>query len=289
MTGFGVGKAQSKTSKFEVTIRSVNGRYLETRFHLPRELMAYESELKKILNQSMKRGTVDVFINRKFKPSAQAQKISINEDLALEYKKTIDQIAKKTKLKSVISAETLLRLPEVIRTDEVQELGKEEEKCLKKAFEEACEACASEKKREGQSLRKDLEKHLTELENFLKQVREHREEANSLLEEKMRSRLQQKTEGIQIDPQRLAQEVLFQLDKSDINEEIVRLSEHLKAYRKMVEGDHAEGKKLDFYTQELLREVNTIGSKSQMSKMTQVVVSFKTVIERLREQVQNIE
>jgi len=120
-----------------------------------------------------------------------------------------------------------------------------------------------------------------------------RDEANKALlerfEAKVKSRLPKDVAAHQVDPQRISQEIVIQLEKADINEEIIRLTEHIKNFEKLVEQPVVEGKKLDFYTQELLREVNTIGSKSQVAGITEAVVDAKTLIERIREQVQNIE
>jgi uncharacterized protein (TIGR00255 family) len=289
MTGFGVGKSQSESYSFEVTIRAVNGRFLETRFHIPRELISLEADFKKVLGEYLKRGTVDIFVVKRQKSHGGSHRVHLNLDLAGEYKKGIDQLAKKLKVKSAATAETLFRLPEVIKFEDIGEFTKADLSAAKKAFVAACKACSIEKKREGLSLRKDLEKLLEQLSEHVDELRGLRKEANELLDERFRQRIKAKLEGQELDSQRLAQEVVFQLDKADINEELTRLDEHIKMYKKTVMSAEAEGKKLDFYTQELLREINTIGSKSQVAKLTQTVVEAKTAIERLREQVQNIE
>ncbi len=127
------------------------------------------------------------------------------------------------------------------------------------------------------------------MEKHIKVISGLREDANQLLQEKFEQKIRARLKGNEIDPARLSQEIVIQLEKADINEELSRLSEHIKNYRQLVSSSQGEGKKLDFYTQELLREVNTIGSKSQVAKITQSVVEAKTVIERLREQVQNVQ
>ncbi|MBO9666417.1 MAG: DUF1732 domain-containing protein, partial [Bdellovibrio sp.] len=159
----------------------------------------------------------------------------------------------------------------------------------KKAFADACNNCNKERVREGKALRKDLEKLLSSLDKQIKVISDLRNEANSQLQEKYETKIRARLKGNDIDPSRLSQEIVIQLEKADINEELSRLSEHIKNYRQLVGSQQAEGKKLDFYTQELLREVNTIGSKSQVAKITQSVVEAKTLIERLREQVQNVQ
>lgn len=289
MTGYGTAKTQQKDLLIEVNIRTVNGRFLDTRFHLPREFAPFEADLKKHISEKILRGTVDVFVTRRNTAEYEAAEVRVNEGLALKYLQAFQQIAKATKLPAQVHLEILARMPEVIQVDEVTEVSGQEEKLLKAVFAKACTECVKERDREGKFLQKELEKLVHELESRVAVISSLREEANRQLQDRFEQKLSARLKGQDFDPQRLAQEVVIQLEKADINEELVRLKEHIKNYRDLLKSAHAEGKKLDFYTQELLREVNTIGSKSQVAKITQAVVEAKTLIERLREQVQNVE
>lgn len=289
MTGFGAAKAASESSQIEVSIRTVNGRYLEHRFHLPREFHFLESDLKKILTQHIERGTVDVFVARKLKADQSALKLAVNQDLARQYLDAYRKLSKTLKLKMVPHVESIARFPDVLKVESETDVTATEKKLLLKTFEKAVKACHGERLREGKSLKEDLEKLLRNLEENLKEIQSVREEANQTLLERFEQKIKTRLQGVEIDSARLSQEVVMQIDKSDINEEISRLKEHLKNYRNLLSASETQGKKLDFYTQELLREVNTIGSKSSLSKLTQIVVDAKTNIERLREQVQNVE
>jgi uncharacterized protein (TIGR00255 family) len=289
MTGYGNSRIQSKDVSVEVSIRAVNGRFLETRFHLPREFVPYESELKKILGHSILRGTVDVFVSRRVKNSAARAELTVNKVLAKKYVGAYKQLSKELEIPYQVHLESLARLPDIIKIEETAELFTGEDKTLKKAFEQACKNCDKERMREGLALRKDLLQLLTGLEKQVRLISELREDANQQLQEKYEQKIRSRLKGAEIDANRLSQEIVIQLEKADINEELTRLSEHIKNYRLLVSSREAEGKKLDFYTQELLREVNTIGSKSQIAKITQSVVEAKTLIERLREQVQNVQ
>jgi uncharacterized protein (TIGR00255 family) len=289
MTGYGLGKAQSQASSIEVSLRSVNGRFLESRLHLPREFIPFESELKKILNKYFQRGTVDVFVSRKLKPGSSKPKVIVNKELAQEYFSAYKALAQDLKIRAQYHVETIARLPDVIKVEDQSELSKSEKKALLQAFEKACKACDLERKREGKSLREDLEKILHQLQSEVEEIQDVREEANQILLSRFEQKIKSRLTAIELDSSRLSQEVVIQLEKSDINEELTRLKEHLKNYRSLFGESEPQGKKLDFYTQELLREVNTIGSKSSLSKLSQIVVQAKTWIERLREQVQNIE
>jgi uncharacterized protein (TIGR00255 family) len=289
MTGYGAAQAQSKDVSVEVSIRSVNGRFLETRFHLPREFVSHEAELKKILGQSLLRGTVDVFVSRRVKNRSSKVELQVNSGLAKKYLSAYRQLSKDLKVDYHAHLESLVRLPEVVKLEETFELFPGEEQVLKKAFTQACKNCSKERIREGQSLRKDLQGLLVQLEKQIKIISGLREEANLQLQERFEQKIRSRLKGAEIDPARISQEIVIQLEKADINEELARLAEHIKNYGQLVASERAEGKKLDFYTQELLREVNTIGSKSQVAKITHAVVEAKTLIERLREQVQNVQ
>jgi uncharacterized protein (TIGR00255 family) len=289
MTGYGTARAASKDVNVEVSIRSVNGRFLEPRIHLPREFVAFENDLKKVLSASLLRGTVDVFVSRKVKASANRAQLQVNDALAKKYAAAYRQLSKSLDVPFQPHLEVLARLPDVIKVEESYELLPGEEKILRKAFVEACKNCDKERIREGKALRKDMEKLLADLEKQIKVIAGLREEANAQLQERYETKIRARLKGTEIDATRLSQEIVIQLEKADINEELSRLTEHIKNYRQLIASQAAEGKKLDFYTQELLREVNTIGSKSQVAKITSSVVEAKTLIERLREQVQNIQ
>jgi len=289
MTGYGTARAQSKDVTIEVSIRAVNGRFLEPRFHLPREYVAFEGELKKILGLSLQRGTVDIFVSRRVKNTAQRAQMTINDVLAKKYMTAYKHLSKELGVPFQVHLEVLARLPEIIKVEESHELFTNEEKILRRVFSIACKNCDRERVREGQALRRDLLKLLVSLEKQVKVITDLRGEANNQLQEKFEQKIRGRLKGNEIDPNRLSQEIVIQLEKADINEELSRLSEHIKNYRQLVSSQQAEGKKLDFYTQELLREVNTIGSKSQVAKITHAVVEAKTLIERLREQVQNVQ
>ncbi len=291
MTGYGLFRGQTADVSIEISIRSVNGRFLENRFHLPKAFYGYESELKKKLSELVKRGTVDVYITRKVKAQTVAGKVTINTKLAQEYLKSFRKLARDLQLKDEVRFEIITRQTDIIQFEEPENINVNEVQTLKRTFDAALKKLDSERVREGQALKKDLVKNIKDLQKLTLKISKLREEANKSLQEKYEAKIKARIpkDTANIDPQRIAQEIVIQLEKADINEEVVRLNEHLKNFEKIIELPVVEGKKLDFYTQELLREINTIGSKSQVSGITESVVESKTLIERLREQVQNIE
>lgn len=289
MTGFGTAKAETKTLSIEVSVRAVNGRFLENRMHIPREYISIETELKKTIAEKFQRGTIDVFISRKAIKTSESKKVSVNVNLLKEYQKAFEKISKELKVKSTLDINRVAMMPDVLLVDEIQEVQSEETKLLKKIFMQACIACEKERLREGKSLRGHMLGMLDDLEKNVIKIENLREVANKQLQEKTEIKIKQKLQGGEVDSYRLTQEIAYLLDKADVNEELQRLKTHFENYKKLINGASTEGKKLDFYTQELLREINTIGSKSQVSEITEAVVDAKTVIERLREQVQNVE
>lgn len=289
MTGFGSASLSSPAVELEVNIRAVNGRFLEMRLHLPREYAPLESGLKKQLTSVFQRGTVDVYVSRKLKAQAQTKKVTVQQEIAAEYLKGLKKLRTNLKMDDHVSLDTLVRLPDVVRVEDQTDLTPSEKTLVEKAFKKAAEACDDERVREGESLIRELTKQLHLLEKIVKSLSSIREAANIELEKRFKDRLEKLGFEGKVDPQRLAQEIIMQLDRTDINEELARLNEHVEAYRQLIDSKDPQGKKMDFYAQELLREVNTIGSKSHVAKLTSLVVEAKTVVERIREQVQNVE
>lgn len=289
MTGYGNSKWQTKDFGVEVSLRSVNGRFLESRFHLPKEYLSIEGELRSRLSNQVHRGTVDIYIVRQLKAGSSSQHAKVNQSLAKEIWKTYTDFLNQIKIQDHESPHWIFQNPHVLKVDESVAISEAEKKSVLKCFDKALESCVKERTREGLGLKKHLLGLIKLLEKEIQRVGSLRELANSMMQEKYETKIKSRLKGKEIDAHRLTQEIVIQLEKADINEELFRLSEHVKKYKELMSDTKVEGKKLDFYTQELLREVNTIGSKSQHPQITRAVVEAKTLIEKLREQVQNIE
>lgn len=293
MTGFGQARIASAQSELDVVIRAVNGRFLEIRFHVPREMMKIESDLKALIEKYFTRGTIDIYLSRKPRADRKATKVQLNSEVVKAYQSALLKLNRQLGSQAKWHPEALIRMPEVVYFSEDQFNVDKDRKQIIEAAKIACEKCVKAKLREGVSLQKDLLKNHSELALIIQKIWKTRDAANQEIQKRMtdkiRSRVAQSELSNSIDPQRMAQEITLLLEKSDISEEVARLQEHLQQYKSMLLSQSSQGKSLDFYTQELLREVNTIGSKSHLSKLTQLVVEAKTNIERLREQVQNVE
>jgi uncharacterized protein (TIGR00255 family) len=238
------------------------------------------------------RGTVDVYIHRRPGVQARLQTVNIRKENARHWTKELKALAKDLKIRDDISLRDVLQMPFVMEHQDRLSLFPGELKLVEGQLKKAAAQAKAFRAREGAVLKKELLAQLKNLESSIDDMQGWREEAMKSASQRLKSRLAT-MEGEELDASRLALETALLIDKMDVHEEVIRLTEHVKACRELInKGDDSgqgQGKKLDFYCQELLREVNTVGSKSQLASLTQVVVVAKSVIEKFREQVQNIE
>lgn len=310
MTGFGrssnrtlgkagVGKTKKRKTEagpeveLEVAVKAVNGRYLDIRFHLPREYAGLEGEFKMRLGAFFRRGTLDVYVSRRSSGEG-AVRVRVNHALARDWVESCRELGRELKLKgSEPTLDLLSHLPEIFAVEQSSEVAEDEVALALRILDEAATACDGERKREGKALASELDRLCLRLEEIAEEAQSLKEEAKAELERRTFTRLEDHLKKLgfegKFDEQRMAQEIVLTLDRVDIAEELQRLREHLRAYRRLLKSAGPEGKKLDFYAQELLREINTIGSKSHIASLTSLVVEAKTLIERIREQVQNVE
>jgi uncharacterized protein (TIGR00255 family) len=287
MTGYGASIAKNANVELEIQIRSVNSRFLDLRFHLPKEYLGFEADLKKRCAKILQRGCLDVFVHRRPNAESGLMPIRFNKTQAKAWLASVDSLKKTLGLKENLTLKDILTLPHVFEVNERLVLDKAEEVLVKKVFDNALKACQKSREQEGTELRKEIQRLLASLATTVQALQPWREKAQARVEKRLQERL--KEAGGDVDPARVAMETALQLDKMDIREELVRLGEHVKACQNWTKGSEIHGKKLDFYAQELLREANTIGSKIQSADMTELVVKAKTIIENFREQVQNVE
>ena len=289
MTGYGQGSDKQPDVLIEVSVRTVNGRYLETRIHCPREYAGFEAEMKKLASSRFRRGTVDIYFSKKAGAKGVTKSLKVQTELARKWLKGYRTLAKSLKVSDEFSLETLVMRENVISFEENLTPTAGEKKVAIRALQAALISCEKERMREGRFLKRDIERLFARLTKLIEKMKRVRVEANRLLGERLKLRWNKMNIPGEIDVQRLAQEVIIQVDKSDISEEITRLGEHVHRMKALCKSPDVIGKKLDFYTQELLREVNTIGSKSALAELTELVVDAKTTVEQIKEQVQNVE
>lgn len=289
MTGFGAAKGRTKRSDVEVTLRSVNGRFFEWKASLPQRFISLEPQLKKLSQEHFERGTLTLTVNERFRAVESARAPRVNLKRAQAWHVKLAELKRSLKVSGEITLDHILRGSDLFIEQTPQELTREEQSQILSAFKKALLQCQTERKREGVAVRQDLRKHASQLSKLLGQLEKFREQANQNLKMSFLSKLKKLGLDIPLASEQLRAEVTLLIEKSDISEEINRLGTHIHRFSQLLSEGNPQGKRLDFYVQELLREVNTIGSKSAISDMTEAVVEMKTVIERLREQVQNIE
>ena len=289
MTGYGASQRTRDGVAVEVSLRAVNGRFLDVKVHLPTEYQAFEKDVRDCLSQTVRRGSISAVIVRKRDlggPSA--KELVFDEELATQWVAGLRKLGRSLKLKGELGIESLAGFETLVQIRDNPKVKKSEKDLLVGCVTDALERLETERQREGQKLQKDIEARLKKFELLRLEIESHRSEANDSLQR----RLEKRIEELQIknfDAQRVADEVVWLLEKGDIEEELTRLKEHIRHFQGLIKSSENEGKKLDFYTQELLREVNTIGSKANHTPITQAVIEAKTLIEQIKEQVQNIE
>lgn len=289
MTGFGSGTCEINGREFTVEIKSVNHRYCDIFVKMPMFLNCFDDSIKKNIGKRVFRGKLDVFVSYKDKTEC-SDVVEVNHSLATAYYNAIMSIAEKNSLREDVSASYLSRLPEVMKIS--NEVGDEEElaKPLMTALDEAVSGLLAMRQKEGEALKADI---LQKKDNIFEMIAVVEKRAPLVVaehKEKLENRINDLLNGKTIvDENRLATEVAFFADKSAIDEEITRLKSHVSQLETILNMDCPVGRKLDFLVQEMNREVNTIGSKSNDIEITNAVLDMKSEIEKIREQVQNIE
>lgn len=291
MTGYGSSRAKisEKTSpmQLEVSVRSVNGRYLDLRTHLPKDFIGLESAIKDLLKKNFLRGTVDLFVQIPTSSSAESTAANIDFEVASHWKNQALELKKKLKLEGSLSLEALIGLPGVIRTSKGITLNPNDEAQLLKSCQEAIKACTEFRLREGKEISQVISNHLDALLKTLKQIEALQEKFEAQLIKKFKTEI--KATNDEETKKQLEVKVNEVLEKVNIQEETSRLTQHVRAAKSLLTTKESIGKKLDFFAQEFLREMNTIGSKCQSAEITESVIKGKSAIESFREQVQNIE
>lgn len=288
MTGFGRCEVAEGERKFTVEMKSVNHRYLDVNIKMPKKLNFFESSIRNLLKEYIQRGKVDIFISYE-DFSEENVCIKYNRDIAAEYLKYLGDMAEEFHLDNDIRVSTLSRYPEVFSMEEQTIDETELWKLLEKTIRGAAEGFAETRVREGQNLRDDLETKLDVMLGHVAYIRERSPEIVEEYKQKLKDKVRELLEDNQIDEGRLLMEVTVFADKSCVDEEIVRLQSHIETTKETLADGGGIGRKLDFIAQEMNREANTILSKANNLDISNRAIELKTEIEKVREQIQNIE
>lgn len=288
MTGYGSAKDSVEGQEITVELKSVNNRYLDCSVRLPRNFLFAEDTVKQAVSAGVSRGKVDVFV------SAQASQdsgtvVSVNEELARGYRDAVARIAETLGLESGLNAFSLARFPDVL-TVERRELDKDKAAAaLSEITAKAVEEFNAMREREGERLRRDMLGKLETIEGLVSVVEERSPQTVKEYRERLEARLRDILADRSLDEQRVITEAAIFADRTAVDEETVRLRSHIAQFRTMLEEGSPIGRKMDFLVQEFNRESNTIGSKCSDASLAKVVVDLKSEIEKIREQLQNVE
>ena len=288
MTGFGRSKLEENSREYIVEIKSVNHKYSDISIKLPRNIMCFEEKIKKILSNNISRGKVDVFITFN-NYSEEGKDVVINKELAHNYINQLRELAAENDLDDKIRVTEITKMPDVlqlkIQDDESDIIWKELEKCVIEAVNNFVDM----RETEGERIKQDLLERITNVESLVNSIFSNNA---GLIEEyvvKLRERIKEILSTDVVDEARLAQEIVIYADKCSIEEELTRLRSHIGQFKDLLETKEPVGKKIDFLIQEMNRETNTIASKSVKLEITNLAIEIKTVMEDIREQIQNIE
>ncbi len=288
MTGYGRAQSQKNGRDITVEIRSVNSRYFEYSSKMPRAFLCFDDAVKKALNARISRGKVELGLQVR-DVEGRDQRIAADVELARSYLEAIREVAGALTLRDDVSVNSLLRFSDIFTTVAVPQ---DEEQLLAdilSVVNEALDRFVEMRRLEGEKMKEDILARLAFLEEAVGRVEEDSAQRLEKYTEKLYTRLQTLLEDRNVDDARVLTEAAIFADKTAVDEETVRLRSHIRQYRDILREGGAVGRKLDFLTQELNRETNTIGSKCQDIEITRLVVDMKAEIEKIREQIQNIE
>ncbi|MEH7254327.1 YicC/YloC family endoribonuclease [Neobacillus niacini] len=287
MTGFGRSRIVSASFSVNVEVKTVNHRFSEINVRMPRQLVKIEDKIKKKVNEHLRRGRAEVFIMIEGEATV-TRKVHVDWQLLEEYYLFINQARDKFNIEGKVTLQDLLTRNEFIHIEELDAGNEELENLVLKATEEAVLQCKQMRVAEGEELRKDLDNSLLQLDAHIEELKEHAPLVVTAYKERLMKKIEELIQG-QFDESRVLTEVAIFADKMDINEELTRLKSHIQQFTQTLNDQETIGRKLDFLVQEMNREANTIGSKANDSTITKKVVDIKSLLEKLKEQVQNIE
>ena len=289
MTGFSRHENQNENLTCKVEIRSVNNRFIDINTRLPKSLAPLELPLKKMVKSKCARGSFDIIIAIEKNGDSEANlEVAPNLPLASEYLNAFKKIQEGLGLKGEIDINTILSQRDVVKP-ELKKVEDSSEEIVFQTVDKALTDLVKMREDEGKNLEKDILNQISSIEALGKSISTKQSITIQQFQDKLKEKIQTLTTGIEIDPARIAQESALLADRCDITEELVRLESHLDQFNKLVASHEPQGRKLEFLTQEINREVNTMGSKTIDLEVSKAVIEMKSCLEKIREQLANIE
>jgi len=289
MTGFGRGEVRCDDCEISAEVRSVNNRFLDIQLKLPKNYFHYEQEVKSIVRDYVTRGRINVFISLKTKSEENGLGLAINRESAKVYFKLINQLKKEFNIHGRIKLEHILQFPDIITYEETDGISETVWNSMKKALVKALENLQEMRKQEGKQLAKDLVARIEVLNRRIDQIEQISAGRAEQELEKLRLRIKEFIALEEVEESRLETEIALMMNRIDVTEECVRFRSHNKMFLNIINTEAVAGRKMNFLLQEMTREANTIGSKANHADIAHLVVEIKEEVEKIREQVQNIE
>lgn len=289
MTAYGRGEYELGASAFTAEIRSVNNRYRDLILRIPKSIQVLEDEIRSLVFSRIKRGRIEVSIQAGKNGGEPDYDLELNRPLVRSYLKIVSQLSEEFGLEKRVSPESLCQMKDVILMKSQEVDVDESQTCLMETLTRTLDSLEMMRIQEGKAIEEDFRKRLDLIEEYIDRIEERSPVVTEEYGKRLRERIRILSEELEIDEGRMAQEVAFFAEKSDITEEIVRARSHLNQFREYMAMDDAIGRRLDFLIQEMNREINTIGAKASDSQISARTVEVKSELEKLREQAQNVE
>lgn len=288
MTGFGAGDAETADFKVHIEVKAVNQRFLETNYHMPYSMNMFENQLTKKIKEYASRGKLD--INIRFQDLRdKAVTVKVDKGLVDAYGQALQEISSQLELSAPVTAAQIASYPDVLKLNEENADLEAAQPVLMQAMEQALESFVAMREAEGQNIQRDLLARIGTLENFVGELEKLAPEIVATYRQRLENLLREYLAKEDIEESRIIQEVALFTDKVNYTEETVRLRSHFDQFRQIITAGEPVGRKLDFLIQEMNREINTVASKANSAGAAQFVVDVKSEIEKIREQIQNIE
>ena len=288
MTGFGAGDAETADFKVHIEVKAVNQRFLETNYHMPYSMNMFENQLTKKIKEYASRGKLD--INIRFQDLRdKAVTVKVDKGLVAAYGRALQEISSQLELSAPVTAAQIASYPDVLKLNEENADLEAAQPVLMQAMEQALESFVAMREAEGQNIQRDLLARIATLENFVGELEKLASEIVAAYPQRLENLLREYLAKEDIEESRIIQEVALFTDKVNYTEETVRLRSHFNQFRQIITAGEPVGRKLDFLIQEMNREINTVASKANSAGAAQFVVDVKSEIEKIREQIQNIE
>ena len=288
MTGFGAGDAETADFKVHIEVKAVNQRFLETNYHMPYSMNMFENQLTKKIKEYASRGKLD--INIRFQDLRdKAVTVKVDKGLVAAYGQALQEISSQLELSAPVTAAQIASYPDVLKLNEENADLEAAQPVLMQAMAQALESFVAMREAEGQNIQRDLLARIDTLENFVEELEKLAPEIVAAYRQRLENLLREYLAKEDIEESRIIQEVALFTDKVNYTEETVRLRSHFNQFRQIITAGEPVGRKLDFLIQEMNREINTVASKANSAGAAQFVVDVKSEIEKIREQIQNIE